>query len=48
MGIAVIGGLLTSLFLTLIVVPVAYDVLDALMEKIFKKKEVMREIPQQK
>jgi Cu/Ag efflux pump CusA len=48
MGIAVIGGLLTSLFLTLIVVPVAYDVLDALMEKIFKKKKVMEEVLQGK
>jgi len=28
MGIAVIGGLLTSLFLTLVVVPAAYDLLD--------------------
>ena len=44
MGIAVIGGLLTSLFLTLIVVPVAYDVLDALMDKIFKKRKVMEEV----
>jgi HAE1 family hydrophobic/amphiphilic exporter-1 len=43
MGIAVIGGLLTSLFLTLIVVPVAYDVVDALTERIFKKKKVMEE-----
>jgi len=39
MGIAVIGGLLTSLFLTLIVVPVAYDVADALLTKIRRKKE---------
>lgn len=36
MGIAVIGGLLTSLFLTLVVVPVAYDVLDELQAR-FKK-----------
>jgi HAE1 family hydrophobic/amphiphilic exporter-1 len=28
MGIAVIGGLLTSLFLTLVVVPAAYDLFD--------------------
>jgi HAE1 family hydrophobic/amphiphilic exporter-1 len=48
MGIAVIGGLLTSLFLTLIVVPVAYDVMDALMEKIFKKRKVMEEVLQGK
>jgi len=39
MGIAVIGGLLTSLFLTLIVVPVAYDVADALLARIRRKKE---------
>ncbi len=38
MGIAVIGGLLTSLFLTLIVVPVAYDVLEAFLEKIRRNK----------
>jgi HAE1 family hydrophobic/amphiphilic exporter-1 len=48
MGIAVIGGLLTSLFLTLIVVPVAYDVLDALRENIFRKKKVMEEVLQGK
>jgi hypothetical protein len=40
MGIAVIGGLLTSLFLTLIVVPVAYDVAEGLLAKIRRKKEV--------
>ena len=39
MGIAVIGGLLTSLFLTLIVVPVAYDAVDALKERIFGKRK---------
>ncbi len=33
MGIAVIGGLLTSLFLTLAVVPVAYDLFDEWIEK---------------
>jgi HAE1 family hydrophobic/amphiphilic exporter-1 len=48
MGIAVIGGLLTSLLLTLIVVPVAYDVVDALTEKIFKKKKVAGEFFQGK
>jgi len=36
MGIAVIGGLLTSLFLTLIVVPAAYDLFDDLKERIKK------------
>jgi HAE1 family hydrophobic/amphiphilic exporter-1 len=34
MGVAVIGGLLTSLFLTLIVVPAAYDLFDEWHEKI--------------
>jgi HAE1 family hydrophobic/amphiphilic exporter-1 len=33
MGIAVIGGLLTSLFLTLVVVPAAYDLFDDWIEK---------------
>jgi HAE1 family hydrophobic/amphiphilic exporter-1 len=48
MGIGVIGGLLTSLFLTLIVVPVAYDAIDALSEKIFRKKKAVEEILQGK
>jgi Cu/Ag efflux pump CusA len=48
MGIGVIGGLLTSLFLTLIVVPVAYDAMDALSEKIFRKKKAAGEILQEK
>jgi hydrophobic/amphiphilic exporter-1 (mainly G- bacteria), HAE1 family len=34
MGIAVIGGLLTSLFLTLVVVPAAYDLFDEWLEKL--------------
>ncbi|MCK9390059.1 MAG: efflux RND transporter permease subunit [Syntrophales bacterium] len=34
MGVAVIGGLLTSLFLTLIVVPAAYDLFEEWHEKI--------------
>ena len=38
MAIATIGGLLTSLFLTLIVVPAAYDLLDDLEGKLKKKK----------
>lgn len=38
MAIATVGGLLTSLFLTLVVVPVAYDLLDDLRAKIYKKK----------
>jgi HAE1 family hydrophobic/amphiphilic exporter-1 len=39
MAIAVIGGLVTSLLLTLVVVPVAYDLFDILQAK-FSKKEV--------
>ncbi len=38
MAIATIGGLLTSLFLTLVVVPAAYDLLDDLQGKFIKKK----------
>ena len=41
MAIATIGGLLTSLFLTLVVVPVAYDLLDDLQGK-FKRKSKKR------
>jgi HAE1 family hydrophobic/amphiphilic exporter-1 len=37
MAIAVIGGLVTSLLLTLVVVPVAYDLFDTLQTRIFKK-----------
>jgi len=38
MAIATIGGLITSLLLTLIVIPVAYDVLDEMKERHFPKK----------
>jgi Cu/Ag efflux pump CusA len=41
MGIAVIGGLLTSLFLTLVVVPAAYDLFDD-WQGIFKKRHEKR------
>ena len=40
MGIAVIGGLLTSLFLTLVVVPAAYDLFDDLLEMFKGKKKI--------
>jgi len=39
MAIATIGGLITSLLLTLIVIPVAYDVLDEMKERHFQKKD---------
>ena len=42
MGIAVIGGLITSLFLTLVVVPAAYDVFDDWQE--YFKKKTFKEI----
>ncbi|MCX7913517.1 MAG: efflux RND transporter permease subunit [Thermodesulfovibrionales bacterium] len=37
MAIATIGGLISSLFLTLIVVPVIYDIFDTFQEKLFLK-----------
>jgi len=43
MGIAVIGGLITSLFLTLIVVPAAYDLFDEWLDKL---KHKFRKSPQ--
>jgi HAE1 family hydrophobic/amphiphilic exporter-1 len=42
MGIAVIGGLLTSLFLTLVVVPAAYDLFDD-MQGFFKRRSVKKD-----
>jgi len=39
MGIAVIGGLLTSLFLTLVVVPAAYDLFDDFQNFFTRKKK---------
>lgn len=42
MGIAVIGGLLTSLILTLVVVPAAYDIFDDWQEY-FKKRRLKKE-----
>ncbi len=43
MGIAVIGGLLTSLFLTLVVVPAAYDLFDDL-PGFFKKRRARKHV----
>jgi HAE1 family hydrophobic/amphiphilic exporter-1 len=43
MAIAVIGGLITSTLLTLIVVPVAYTLIDAIAEKTLGHSTVMRE-----
>jgi len=39
MGVAVIGGLLTSLFLTLLVVPAAYDLFDEWLDKMRRRKD---------
>ena len=38
MAIATIGGLLTSLFLTLIVVPVVYDLFDEMQTRLFRRR----------
>jgi HAE1 family hydrophobic/amphiphilic exporter-1 len=42
MGIAVIGGLITSLFLTLVVVPAAYDLFDDLQGYFTKDRKMKR------
>ncbi len=39
MALATIGGLLTSLFLTLVVVPVAYDLFDEMQGKVMRRKQ---------
>ena len=44
MAVAVIGGLLTSTFLTLVVVPVVYSFLDAGWERVFGKRRIHRSI----
>jgi len=44
MAVAVIGGLLTSTFLTLVVVPVVYSFLDAAWERIFGERKIHRTI----
>ncbi|MCF8054636.1 MAG: efflux RND transporter permease subunit [Deltaproteobacteria bacterium] len=43
MGIAIIGGLISSLFLTLLVVPVAYDLFDEWKEKLVGKRKNIAE-----
>jgi HAE1 family hydrophobic/amphiphilic exporter-1 len=43
MAIAVIGGLLTSTLLTLVVVPVAYTIIDSLAERTLGHITVLRE-----
>jgi Cation/multidrug efflux pump len=43
MAIAVIGGLITSTMLTLVVIPVAYDIIDAIAERLLGHATVMQE-----
>jgi hydrophobic/amphiphilic exporter-1 (mainly G- bacteria), HAE1 family len=43
MAIAVIGGLITSTLLTLVVIPVAYDIIDAVAERLLGHATVMQE-----
>jgi HAE1 family hydrophobic/amphiphilic exporter-1 len=44
MAVAVIGGLITSTFLTLVVVPVVYSLLDAAAERVLGQRKVLRTI----
>jgi HAE1 family hydrophobic/amphiphilic exporter-1 len=43
MAIAVIGGLITSTLLTLVVVPVAYEIIDAIAERLLGHATVLPE-----
>jgi len=43
MAIAVIGGLITSTLLTLVVVPVAYEIIDAIAERMLGHATVLPE-----
>jgi hypothetical protein len=36
MGVAVMGGVITSTFLTLLVIPTVYEVLDDMRESVFR------------
>ncbi|MDD5170756.1 MAG: efflux RND transporter permease subunit, partial [Syntrophales bacterium] len=48
MGVAVIGGLITSLFLTLVVIPTAYDLSDEWLErfKLWRKRRAVATSPE--
>jgi len=46
MAVAVIGGLLTSMFLTLVVVPALYSIIDTAAEKVFRKQKSSVPSPQ--
>jgi HAE1 family hydrophobic/amphiphilic exporter-1 len=43
MAMAVIGGLITSTMLTLVVIPVAYDIIDAVAERLLGHATVVHE-----
>jgi HAE1 family hydrophobic/amphiphilic exporter-1 len=49
MGVAVVGGMLTSTFLTLLVIPVVYTLFSDLAERLRRKSAVaapdLREVP---